>query len=158
MKPTNPWRLHLCKAGHFHLVEGTKTPSWPLWSLREARTLFDTVIRPHSEGPAEIREIGVLLRKVRCLTAVPTRDARGRFAGRVVRLRALPLDFTTVAQSWAAFWRGEDRHVGYVSHELPGRSVFVPLRCDFVLRPGETDDMDVKQLAELPATPLRLAA
>ncbi len=149
------FRVYQCKAGHFHILTDPVVPSWPFWSLGVGLQLIDFCIQhfvdlgsPDAEH--ERRSFEALKQELECLSRTQLRDSSGRFSKGFRLPRQRPrLNEYSVATWWPAFFGGQGKNV-YVYHDLLMREI--PLRCDFIARPGDDLPLTLYQLERLSAS------
>ena len=150
------FRVYKCKAGHFHLLTGYDVPSFPFWCLGTGFMLIDfckeQMIDPSSSDAAhEYEKLDALKPRIEQLSRRQCIDSKGRFTkGFFLPRRRPPLNEHSVAEWWAKFFNGEAHNV-YVYSELLMRHI--PLRCDFIDRPGDEKQLGLFQLERLKAKP-----
>lgn len=129
-----------CGAGHFHLLTGTPTPSWPFWSLKVGLEMLE-IAKVQFPLPADVAQF--LEDELHRLASSQPRDKKGRFQKPLLRREDLgDIDMGSVACQWSALFSGESEVMNYTANwagenggpRIPGPFV-VPLECHFVGRP-----------------------
>ncbi len=150
------FQIYQCRTGHFHLLTSYSTPSWPFWCLGTGLQLVE-FCRRHlidHQSPDAVHEYEMLDNlkdEIKCLSRAQCVDERGRFKkGFLLSRRRPPLDEYDVAKWWGKFFSGQTGNV-YVYSELLMRHI--PLRCNFVDRPGDDKSLTLFRLEKLEAKP-----
>src|SRR3989344_4036957 len=78
------WKLHQCKAGHFHFLSLPDFPSWPFWSLWAGRLMLKLVAKNDGSWPSEDqilwkKEIAMMHRELKKLVGQRRRNKLGQF-------------------------------------------------------------------------------
>lgn len=156
--------LHHCTKGHdhFHIIIGPTMQgvSNPFLSFEAGKQLMKEMRSMIDDDPRlaafERKEIKRIEREIEKLSRTRQRTS-GKFArGYMLAPQGgiMPWEGTAY-QSWRDFITGKSESVGYVVWQL-GTAYSVPLRCDFVDRPGEDTITDVCELEKLPVKPRKL--
>jgi len=159
------FKLHKCGKGHnhFHIICGPRIGliSYPFSSQAAAQDLIEEFFTDMIDGDPEVAafervEIERIRQELISLTTLPRRDERGRFVGPGLSRQGIERWEAFVRQGWAEFFTGKEKNIGYVQSVF-ARDVFVPLRCDFVDRPGEESIRSLRDHEKLPARPAKFA-
>jgi hypothetical protein len=164
------WQVHRCPGAsghftaqpHFHLLINPRTPSWPFWSLETGLKMVDfcitNMITPDDpELPLEKVQAAKTSEELFKLSKSQRRAPNGVFLKGFVLPQRSQYDSGEVAESWAAFFRGEAPCV-YVHEKLLMRRI--PLvGCDFIHRPDDArlPHRGIFALERAPAYPRKVA-
>lgn len=164
MKTGYHFELHYCGKGHdhFHVIIGPTLQgvSNPFLSFKAGKQLVKELYGMIDDDPAlaafERKEMRRIEREMEELSRTQRR-VNGKFArGYVLAPQSGIMPWEGSAyQNWRDFVAGKSQTVGYVVWHL-GTAYAVPLRCDFVDRPGEDGVTDVRELEKLPVRPRTL--
>ncbi len=158
MKTRYHFELHHCTNDHdhFHIIIGPTLAgvSNPFLSFEAGKQLVKEMEGMIDDDPAlaafERKEMKRIGREIEVLSRTQRR-LNGKFAqGYMLAPQGGIMPWEGSAyQSWRDFITEKSKSVGYVVWQL-GTAYAVPLRCDFVDRPGEDRVTDVRQLEKLP--------
>lgn len=164
MKTCYHFELHQCCKGHdhFHIIIGPTLHgvSNPFLSFEAGKQLVKELRGMIDDDPAlaafERKEMKRLEREIEELSRT-RRRVNGKFdRGYMLAPQGGIMPWEDSAyQSWRDFVAGKSKSVGYVVWQF-GTAYAVPLRCDFVDRPGEDVVTDVCELEKLPVRPKTL--
>ncbi len=164
MKTGYHFELHHCGKGHdhFHIIIGPTLQgvSNPFLSFEAGKQLVQEMRGMIDDDPVlaafERNEMKRLERQLEELSRT-RRRVNGKFArGYMLAPQGGIMPWEGSAyQSWRDFINGKSNQVGYVVWQF-GTAYAVPLRCDFVDRPGEDAVTDVRELEKLPVRPRTL--